>query len=98
MMGPYCPHAPGGLAMRFVFLSLAAAALRGGPTAAADGRKPNAIVFLSDDVGYGEYGFQGNPEIPTPHIDSIAKGGVLFTAGYVAATYCSPCRAGLLTG
>jgi arylsulfatase A-like enzyme len=60
--------------------------------------KPNVIVFLSDDVGWGEYGFQGNQQIPTPHIDSIAKNGVRFTNGYVAATYCSPARAGLLTG
>lgn len=64
----------------------------------AGAKKPNVIVFLSDDVGYGEYGFQGNKEIPTPNIDSIAKNGVRFTAGYVAACYCSPCRAGLLTG
>ncbi len=67
------------------------------PLAAAD-RKPNVIVILADDVGYGEFGFQGNKEIPTPHIDSIAKNGTRFTQGYVAATYCSPCRAGLLTG
>jgi arylsulfatase A-like enzyme len=88
--------------MRLV-LSVAAAlavsaGLRPPPAAAADGKKPNVIVFLSDDVGYGEYGFQGNKEIPTPNIDGIAKNGVRFTAGYVAATYCSPCRAGLLTG
>jgi arylsulfatase A-like enzyme len=61
-------------------------------------RKPNVIVFLSDDVGYGEFGFQGNKEIPTKHIDSIAKNGVRFTAGYVSGPYCSPTRAGLLTG
>ena len=67
-------------------------------TSAAAEKKPNVIVFLSDDVGYGEYGFQGNKEIPTPNIDSIAAGGVRFTSGYVAATYCSPCRAGFLTG
>jgi len=66
-------------------------------TAAAAG-KPNIIVILSDDVGYAEYGFQGSKDIPTPNVDSIAKNGVRFTSGYVAATYCSPCRAGLLTG
>src|SRR5688572_30282271 len=60
--------------------------------------KPNVIVFLSDDVGYGEYGFQGNTQIPTPNIDSIAKGGVRFTNGYVSGPYCSPTRAGLMTG
>ncbi len=65
---------------------------------AAETRKPNVIVFLSDDVGYGEYGFQGNKEIPTPNIDSIAKNGTRFTQGYVSGPYCSPTRAGLMTG
>ncbi len=65
---------------------------------AAENRKPNVIVFLSDDVGWGEYGFQGNQQIPTPHIDSIASGGVRFTQGYVSGPYCSPTRAGLMTG
>jgi arylsulfatase A-like enzyme len=60
--------------------------------------KPNVIVILSDDVGYGEFGFQGCKDIPTPQIDSIAKNGCRFSLGYVAATYCSPCRAGLMTG
>ncbi len=78
----------------------AVACAAGPPAVAADATpaRPNVIVFLSDDVGYGEYGFQGNKEIPTPHVDAIARGGVRFTSGYVAATYCSPCRAGLLTG
>jgi arylsulfatase A-like enzyme len=66
--------------------------------AAAEERKPNVIVILCDDVGYGEFGFQGNTEIPTPHIDSIAKNGLRFTAGYVSGPYCSPTRAGLMTG
>ncbi|MDB4399685.1 sulfatase-like hydrolase/transferase, partial [bacterium] len=48
--------------------------------------------------GYGELGCQGNSEIPTPYIDSIAESGVRFTAGYVAGPNCSPSRAGLLTG
>jgi arylsulfatase A-like enzyme len=65
---------------------------------AADAKKPNVIVFLCDDTGYGEFGFQGNKQIPTPHIDSIAKGGVRFTNGYVSGPYCSPTRAGLMTG
>ena len=65
---------------------------------AEPGKKPNIIVILSDDVGWGEFGFQGNPQIPTPNIDSIARSGIRFTNGYVAATYCSPSRAGLMTG
>jgi arylsulfatase A-like enzyme len=77
-------------------LLLSAAAALG--LAAAAAGKPNVIVFLSDDVGYGEYGFQGNKEIPTPNIDAIAKNGVRFTSGYVSGPYCSPTRAGLMTG
>ena len=60
--------------------------------------RPNVVVFFADDLGYGELGCQGNPEIPTPHIDSIANDGVRFSSGYVAAPNCSPSRAGLLTG
>lgn len=62
------------------------------------GPKPNIVILLADDLGYGETGCQGNKEIPTPHIDSIADGGVRFTQGYVTAPYCSASRAGLLTG
>src|SRR5688572_27032460 len=68
------------------------------PAAAADARKPNLVIFYADDLGYGECGVYGCKDIPTPHIDSIAKNGVRFTQGYVAATYCSPSRAGLMTG
>jgi arylsulfatase A-like enzyme len=59
---------------------------------------PNVLIIYADDLGYGETGVQGCPDIPTPHIDSIAKNGLRCTQGYVAATYCSPSRAGLLTG
>lgn len=60
--------------------------------------QPNVIILFADDLGYGELSCQGNPEIPTPHIDSIATNGVRFTSGYVAGPNCSPSRAGLLTG
>ena len=60
--------------------------------------RPNIILIFVDDLGYGELGCQGNPEIPTPNIDSIAAGGIRFTSGYVTASYCSPSRAGLMTG
>lgn len=69
-----------------------------GGTSSAEPKKPNVIVFLSDDVGYAEYGFQGSKDIPTPNIDAIAKAGVRFTSGYVSGPYCSPTRAGLMTG
>jgi len=64
----------------------------------AEQKTPNVVILFADDLGYGELGCQGNPQIPTPHIDSIAKNGVRFTAGYVAGPNCSPSRAGLLTG
>src|SRR3954454_8167624 len=67
-------------------------------SAAAAERKPNLLVILSDDVGWGEYGFQGGKDIPTPNIDAIAKNGVRFTQGYVSGPYCSPTRAGFMTG
>lgn len=68
------------------------------PALAVAADRPNVLVFLSDDVGWGEYGFQGATDIPTPNIDSIARNGVRFTQGYVSGPYCSPTRAGLLTG
>ena len=58
----------------------------------------NIVLLFADDLGYGELGCQGNPQIPTPHIDSIAAGGVRMTDGYVTAAYCSASRAGLMTG
>jgi arylsulfatase A-like enzyme len=67
-------------------------------SAAVAAEKPNILVFLCDDVGWAEFGFQGSKDIPTPHIDSIANGGVRFTQGYVSGPYCSPTRAGLMTG
>ncbi len=67
-----------------------------GGTAGGQGR--TLIVFLADDEGYGELGCQGNKEIPTPQIDSIAKAGIRFTSGYVSGPYCSPTAPGLMTG
>ncbi len=65
---------------------------------AAETTKPNIIVIVADDQGYGDLGIQGGKDIPTPHIDSIAKNGVRCANGYVSGPYCSPTRAGFLTG
>ena len=70
----------------------------GGTRAAEITKRPNILLIVADDLGYGELGCQGNPQIPTPHIDSLAANGVRFTSGYVSGPYCSPTRAGLLTG
>ena len=67
--------------------------------ASAAERKPNILLIVADDLGYGELGFQGyTKDIPTPNIDRIASNGTRFTNGYVSGPYCSPTRAGLLTG
>lgn len=60
--------------------------------------KPNLIVIMTDDMGYADVGFNGCKDIPTPHIDSIAKNGVKFTSGYVAYSVCGPSRAAFMTG
>lgn len=64
----------------------------------AEDAPPNVVLICADDLGYGELGCQGNSQIPTPHIDSIAANGVRMTDGYVTAPYCSASRAGLITG
>ncbi|MCM2372645.1 sulfatase-like hydrolase/transferase [Aporhodopirellula aestuarii] len=61
-------------------------------------KSPNLIVIMVDDMGYADVGFNGCEDIPTPHIDSIAAGGVKFTSGYVAYAVCGPSRASFITG
>ena len=68
----------------------------GAGLAAAD--QPNVVILLADDLGYGETGMQGNVQVPTPNIDSIARRGVRMTQGYVMGPNCSPSRAGLMSG
>lgn len=60
--------------------------------------KPNVVVFLADDMGYGDMGAYGHKVIQTPELDKLAKEGVLYTDCHSAATVCSPSRAGILTG
>ncbi len=64
----------------------------------AVGRQPNIVVIVSDDQGYADVGFHGCKDIPTLHLDSLARDGVRFTDGYVSCPVCSPTRAGLMTG
>lgn len=60
--------------------------------------RPNILIIVSDDQGYADLGVQGGKDIPTPNIDALANAGTRFTSGYVSGPYCSPTRAGLLTG
>jgi len=66
-------------------------------SSAAD-RKPNFVILLADDLGYGDLGVQGHPKIKTPRIDRMAAEGVRLTEFYSAAPTCTPARAALLTG
>ena len=72
-------------------------ALAGSPARAQQPSRPNVILIVMDDVGYGDYGSYGAPDIRTPNIDSLAKTGTRLTDFY-AAPSCSPTRAALLTG
>jgi arylsulfatase A-like enzyme len=58
---------------------------------------PNVVVFLADDAGWGDYSQNGNSQVSTPHIDSIARGGVTIDRFFVCPV-CSPTRAEFLTG
>src|SRR5256885_11476419 len=60
--------------------------------------KPNILIIVGDDMGYGDISVQGCKDIPTPNIDSIATSGIRCTNGYVSGPYCSPTRASLMTG
>ena len=68
------------------------------PAFGADAVKPNILLIVGDDMGYADVGFHGGREIPTPNLDALAASGVRFPSGYVSGPYCSPTRAGLLTG
>jgi arylsulfatase A-like enzyme len=59
--------------------------------------RPNFVLIFADDLGYGDVGYQGG-DVPTPNIDGIARGGVVFTDGYVTCPVCAPSRAGMLSG
>jgi arylsulfatase A-like enzyme len=63
-----------------------------------DSGRPNMIVILADDLGYGDVGCYGAKTIPTPNIDRLAAGGIRFTSGYCSASTCTPTRYSLLTG
>ena len=60
--------------------------------------RPNILLILADDMGYGDLGCMGSEHLMTPNLDQLAESGVLCTQAYVASAVCSPSRAGLITG
>jgi len=66
--------------------------------AAPASRRPNIVIILADDLGYGDVGAFASTPIRTPNIDRLARGGAVLTDFYAAANLCTPSRAGPLTG
>jgi len=81
----------------FVALAVAACVFASQSFAVDRPSKPNIVIFLSDDMGWGQLGYQGGKDIPTPNIDRIAAEGTRLTQFYVCSV-CSPSRASLMTG
>lgn len=61
-------------------------------------RKPNIILFLADDMGWGDAGCYGQDKIKTPNLDKMAANGLRFTDAYCVAPVCAPLRSGLMEG
>jgi arylsulfatase A-like enzyme len=59
---------------------------------------PNVVLIIADDMGFGDYGFMGHPQIRTPRLDRLARESVTFRRGYVTTSLCSPSLASILTG
>ncbi|MFT4586004.1 MAG: arylsulfatase A-like enzyme [Candidatus Binatia bacterium] len=95
------PSTPDGLIKRFsnmnAFKAILALVFAANLASAADTR-PNILLVMADDQGYGDAGFTGHPFVKTPHMDAMAKAGVVFNRFYAGAPVCSPTRASVMTG
>ena len=78
--------------------TLALATLMGGIAFAKTDTRPNIVVFLADDMGWGDMHGNGNEKVITPNLDKLASQGVRFTQAYSACGVCSPSRSAVLTG
>ena len=79
-------------------LAVAAALLLPSSRAADPWPRPNIVLLLADDMGYGDLGCYGCPDIKTPHIDALAKQGLRLTSYYANGPECTPTRTALMTG
>lgn len=68
------------------------------PTAAAENQRPNIVLVMADDMGWGQTGYYSHPVLKTPHLDAMAESGLRFDRFYAGAPVCSPTRASVLTG
>jgi len=81
-----------------LLLALLALALIDSPLPAADAAKPNIVVLLCDDLGYGDLSCFAHPTVRSPNLDRLASEGLRLTHCYSSSPVCSPSRAGLMTG
>ncbi len=84
--------------MKHVLFLLALCATAGLEAAEGQAARPNIVIILADDLGWGDLGCYGHPSIRTPNLDRMAAEGMRFTDFYSAAEVCTPSRAALLTG
>ena len=84
--------------MRTFLALVAAATLVGHAAQPSNPTQPNVVLIMTDDLGYGDLGSYGAPDIRTPNIDRLARRGVRFTDFYANGSSCSPTRAGLIGG
>ena len=86
------------LNLKTILIGVMAAVLLPITVQADDEKLPNVVLLFIDDLGYADTGPFGAKDIPTPHIDRLAKGGLQFTDGHCSAATCTPSRFSLLTG
>lgn len=79
-------------------LVLALVLISGFVNASTVAERPNILVILTDDMGYGDVGFNGSKDIKTPSLDALANSGTVFTSAYNVHPFCGPSRAGIMTG
>ena len=73
-------------------------AILSGPALAAETPRPNIVLVMADDMGWGQTGYYNHPVLKTPHLDSMAASGLRFDRFYAGAPNCSPTRATVMTG
>lgn len=83
-----------GIILTFIFLFLGT----NSKCAPENNERPNILVILCDDLGYGDVSFNGSPDIKTPNLDKLANRGITFTSAYVSHPFCGPSRASIMTG
>lgn len=86
------------IATRLLLLGTLLGVPSGRSVAAVPAARPNIILMMADDMGWGDPGFNGNTIIKTPHLDAMAKASLRFDRFYSGAPVCSPTRGSVLTG